>query len=252
MARFARVVVPGVPHHVVQRGNRRQDVFFDDDDRRAYLDFLAQFGKRYGVEFWGYCLMSNHVHLLAVPRTERSLALGIGWAHHYYTRRINFREDWRGYLWQGRFHSCPLDDKRAAQALRYVELNPVRAGLVQRAEQWPWSSARAHAQGEAYALLTAAPIVAREEWCAFLTQGEAEEEVARLRACTRRGRPCGDRAFVENDGRSGWAVLYGRASPDRGDLGGAGDERAHDNRCVCPRNYPGRSASQPTTLRCVQ
>ena len=130
MSRIARVVAAGIPHHVTQRGNRRQPTFFGDDDYHAYLELMAQWCRRCGVAIWAYCLMPNHVHLIAVPKSEDSLRRGIGEAHRRYTRRVNFREGWRGHLWQGRFASFVLDEDYLLAATRYVELNPVRARLV--------------------------------------------------------------------------------------------------------------------------
>ena len=121
MARIARVVVPGWPHHVTQRGNRRQPVFFSDEDYEAYLALMAEWCGKEEVEIWAWCLMSNHVHLVAVPRTSEGLARAIGEAHRRYTRLINFREGWRGYLWQERFFSCVLDRPHGLAAVRYVE-----------------------------------------------------------------------------------------------------------------------------------
>jgi putative transposase len=191
MARLARVVIPGLAHHITQRGVRRMDVFFSDGDRAAYLALLRQFGREFGVEFWGYCLMSNHVHLVAVPQREESLAGALGWAHHHYTRRVNARQGWRGYLWQGRFYSCPMEPAHALRALRYAELNPVRAGLVKRAGDWRWSSARAHLRGRADPVLAACPSLKGLDWREFLAEGIAEAELADLRRHTRTGRPYG-------------------------------------------------------------
>lgn len=141
---MARVVIPGVPHHVTQRGVRSMDVFFDDEDRRAYLRLLSEQAQMHGVRFLAYCLMTNHVHLIAVPKTQQSLARAIGEAHRRYTRRINFRQGVRGYLFQGRFFSCPLDEYYLLAATRYAERNPVRAKRVRRPWNWPWSSAAYH------------------------------------------------------------------------------------------------------------
>jgi putative transposase len=110
MPRIARVVAPGFPHHVTQRGNRRQQTFFCDDDYRAYIDLMAEWCRRCGIEVWAYCLMPNHLHLIAVPSSADGLRLGIGEAHRRCRRRVNFRERWRGHLWQGRFASFVLDD----------------------------------------------------------------------------------------------------------------------------------------------
>ena len=142
MARLARLVVPGLPHHVTQRGNRRQQTFFNDGDYAAYVELMSEWCREEGVQIWAYCLMPNHVHLIAVPKTENGLRRAVGEAHRRYTRRINFREKWRGYLWQGRFASFIMDEAYLLAAARYVELNPVRAELVPNAEEWPWSSAQ--------------------------------------------------------------------------------------------------------------
>src|SRR3990172_7401077 len=130
MARLARVVVPGYPHHVTQRGNRRQATFFDDDDYQAYRDLMAEWCRRCGVRVWAYCLMPNHVHLIAVPGSPEALRQAVGEAHRRYTRLVNFREGWRGHLWQGRFASFVMDEGHLLAAARYVERSPVRAGLV--------------------------------------------------------------------------------------------------------------------------
>jgi putative transposase len=105
MPRFARVVVPGCPHHITHRGNRRDEVFFGDEDRAEYLDILLDYTRQYGVDIWGYCLMSNHVHLIGVPEREESLALAIGRAHMKYARHANRRQRWWGHLWANRFYS---------------------------------------------------------------------------------------------------------------------------------------------------
>src|ERR1035438_1033163 len=124
MPRIARLVIPGQPHYVTQRGARRQPTFFGDDDYRLYLDLLADRCERYGVAIWAWCLMPNHVHLVAVPSDEGSLAAALGRTHQAYTTRVNAREGCAGYLWQGRFGSFVLDDEHLFRAARYVELNP--------------------------------------------------------------------------------------------------------------------------------
>ena len=125
MARIARVVIPGLPHHITQRGNRRQQTFFNDGDYAAYMELMAEWCRDQRVEIWSYCLMPNHTHIIAVPSSEEGLRWAIGEAHRRYTRRINFREKWRGYLWQGRFASFVMDEAYLLAAARYVELNPV-------------------------------------------------------------------------------------------------------------------------------
>ena len=130
MARLARVVVPGMPHHLTQRGNRRQPTFFCEEDYAVYLQLMGQWCKERGVEVWAYCLMPNHVHLIATPNSEDGLRRAIGEAHRRYTRRVNFRQQWRGHLWQGRFASFVLDEPYLLAAARYVELNPVRTAYA--------------------------------------------------------------------------------------------------------------------------
>jgi putative transposase len=198
MARLARVVAPGVPHHVTQRGNRRQRTFFTDDDYRLYRDLMAEWCGRAGVVIWAYCLMPNHVHMIATPETADGLRRGIGEAHRRYARHINFREDWRGFLWQGRFASFPLDGDYLLAAARYIELNPVRGGLANMPEAWPWSSARAHLAGDDDELVTAAPLLDLVgDWRTLLSLPADDDEVDALRRHQRTGRPLGEDSFVD-------------------------------------------------------
>jgi putative transposase len=198
MARIARVVVPGCPHHITQRGNRGLQTFFRDDDYRAYLDLLAHWSRQYGVEVWAYCLMPNHVHIIAVPSSEDALRLAFGKAHLRYTRRINFRENWRGHLWQGRFSSFALDEHWLWNATRYIALNPVRAGLAERPEDWPWSSARAHKAGRDDILVNVEPILTRvENWEEFISQETSPDILEQMRRHERTGRPAGGESFLK-------------------------------------------------------
>ena len=145
MARMKRVVVPGYPHHIVQRGVRSMDIFFEEQDRVEYLNILRKQGDRFEVKFLAYCLMTNHLHLLAVPKHSDSLARAIGEAHRLYTRMVNFREGVRGYLFQGRFSSCPVStDKYLLTAVQYILRNPVKAKMVNYPWEYQWSSARYH------------------------------------------------------------------------------------------------------------
>jgi len=198
MARIARVIVPGCPHHITQRGNRRQRTFFGDDDYQAYVDLMGEWCRRCGVVIWAWCLMPNHVHLVAVPETAEGLARAIGQAHRRYTRRVNFREGWRGYLWQGRFASYPMDGPYTLAAARYIERNPVRAGLVRRAWEWPWSSAAGHVAGLADALVSGGGPLPSEvkDWRRFLGQEGDGGELALLRRHGRTGRPLGGLRFM--------------------------------------------------------
>jgi putative transposase len=197
MARLARVVAPGVPHHVTQRGNRRQPVFFGEEDYASYIGLLAAGCRAAGVAVWAYCLMPNHVHLILVPGDAGGLRAALGEAHRRYTRQVNFREGWRGYLWQGRFASVAMDEPYLLAAARYVELNPVRARLAERAGDWRWSSARAHLDGRDDALVRVAPLLAlASDWAAFLAGGLSADEHAAIRAGERTGRPLGSAAFT--------------------------------------------------------
>ena len=147
MTREARAVIIGVPHHITQRGNNRQDVFFVDDDRRHYLLMLKSKAVQYGLTIHAYCLMTNHVHIVATPLHEESLAKGIGRTHYFYTRYVNKLQGRNGHLWQNRFFSCPLDEPYFLNTVRYIERNPVRARMVRKALRYPWSSAKVHVAG---------------------------------------------------------------------------------------------------------
>jgi putative transposase len=198
MARMARAVAAGAPHLVTQRGNRRQPVFFGDDDYAMYKALLAAGCRAAGVAVWAYCLMPNHVHLILVPSDEDGLRAALGETHRRYTRFVNAREDWRGYLWQGRFASFPMDASHLLAGARYVELNPVRAKLARRARDWRWSSARAHLSGRDDGLVRVKPLLERvDDWAALLGEGLTEEEREAIRKGERTGRPLGAASFVK-------------------------------------------------------
>ena len=197
MARLARVVVPGYPHHVTQRGNRRQQTFFCEDDYRDYKTLLATWCKKEGVEIWAYCLMPNHVHLIATPEKEKALCVAVGEAHRRYTRHINFRHGWRGHLWQGRFASVVLDGPHLLAAVRYVERNPVRTHLCAQAWEYPWSSAVAHLAGQDDDLVKTAPLSGLvPDWRAYVSTDASEAEIKALRKHEQTGRPLGASSFV--------------------------------------------------------
>lgn len=198
MARKARVIIPGYPHHVIQRGNRCQQIFFCDQDRKIYLRLLARHAKKARIEFWAYCLMSNHVHFIAVPAHEKSFAKGFALAHQKYTYIINHREGWKGYLWQGRFLSYPMDERYLFAAVRYVELNPVRAGIVEKAEDYPWSSARAHIFGQKDELVSNNFMTGEiGDWEAYLKEKEDDLETKSFTAHAINAKPLGDEKFIE-------------------------------------------------------
>ncbi len=196
MARIARVVVPGMPHHVTQRGNRRQDTFFRDEDYQAYIDLMSEWCGKNDVEIWAYCLMPNHVHMIAIPESAQGLSKAIGEAHRRYTRMINLRKRWTGYLWQGRFASFPMDEHYLLAAARYVELNPIRARMVSRPEEWRWSSASAHLSGIDDRLVKVRSMLDRiSDWQALLASGD-ERLYEEVRRHERTGRPLGSKRFI--------------------------------------------------------
>jgi putative transposase len=192
--------VADVAHHITQRGNARQVIFDSDPDRLTYLDLLRQHCELYQLSLLGYCLMSNHVHVIAVPRAAQSLAQALKHTHGRYAAYWNAQQHSSGHVWQGRFYSCPLDDAHLCAALRYVELNPVRAGLVETASQWRWSSAAAHCGSGSTDIQLDLGLWRKRwtaaEWIGFLDAGESSTEVAALRRFTHTGRPLGSAAFV--------------------------------------------------------
>ncbi|MCX6566577.1 MAG: transposase [Candidatus Aminicenantes bacterium] len=197
MPRIARVVVPNCPHHITNRGNRRQAIFFGDEDKKLYLRLLLRYGDLFGLKFWAYCLMHNHVHLIAVPLKSDSMNLTIREAHKKYTSQVNLQMNWRGSLWQGRYYSFPLEDIHLYRALRYVENNPVRAGIVKIAENYPWSSASSHVLGKPDDMLSPDGLGIRgKAWRAYLREQEEEEEIKDIRNHIMTGRPLGGEDFI--------------------------------------------------------
>lgn len=202
MSRIPRVVVPDVPHHVTQRGNGHQAVFFRPEDQRLYLDLLRRYSQRFELRLWAWCLMPNHVHLVVVPGREDSLARALGRTHADYAHYVNIHRQSCGHLWQARFFSCPLDGAHLWNAIAYVERNPVRAGIADWAGDYRWSSARAHLTGEdPDRLLDLSPwqdAYTASRWHEVLDSSVAEEALGeRLREATVRGRPVGSPEFVE-------------------------------------------------------
>ena len=199
MARLARVVVPKVPHHITQRGNRSQESFFNEDDYRAYISLMAASCRQHGVEVWAYCLMCNHVHMLAVPDDPDNLRSAIGEAHRRYTRAINARNNWHGHLWQERFSSFPLDEPYLLAAAHHVELNPVRVGITADPISYPWSSAKSHVLGLDDELVKVKPLLNMvPDWKTFLLVGidERDKEYQLIRKHEKTGRPLGEIEFV--------------------------------------------------------
>ncbi|MEA3045548.1 MAG: REP-associated tyrosine transposase [Sphingomonadales bacterium] len=199
MPRPARLVVPGAPHHVVQRGNRKQALFFDDGDRRAYLKLLGDACARHETRCLAWCLMDNHVHLILVPAGADGLRAPLASAHTTFSQRINHARKLSGHLFQGRFASYAMDDAHLMVAARYIENNPVTAGIVGRADAWPWSSARAHLSRRADGLTDIAALGAQvANWRAMLERGlEAADEDERIARALRSGRPLGGGAWLK-------------------------------------------------------
>jgi len=198
MARIARVVVPDFPHHIVQRGNRRQQVFFDENDYKNYLDLLYVHSRESKLDILTYCLMPNHVHLVVIPKNIESLSKAIGETHRKYTRHINFREKWRGYLWQGRFSSHALDEKYLLAATRYILNNPVKANIVKDPWDYGWSSVRHHLNIEKSLLINDALFKGLiTDWRGFLKSGSKEEDIKAITLHERTGRPLGNTNFIE-------------------------------------------------------
>jgi len=202
MPRLARVVIPNIPYHITQRGNRRDDVFFDDEDREFYLQVLQEYAKKFSVEVWAYCLMTNHIHLIMRPSTEKGLQQVLKPLHMRYAQYINKKMGWKGHLWQGRYFSSALDEAYTYSAIRYVEQNPVRAGMVKDTSEYIWSSARAHLGLESNEILSSipsshAPSTLRQ-WHDYLNEKSTKEFIDIIRRNIEKGLPCGNFEFIAN------------------------------------------------------
>lgn len=215
MPRISRAIAVGYPHHVTQRGNYRQTVFAEADDYRKYLDYLAQYAPQCDLEIWAYCLMPSHVHMVCVPRQPNSLSRTLHTVHMKYALYFNKKKDTIGHLWQGRFFSCALDERHVYAAVRYVERNPLRGGLVSAPGDYPWSSAKVHIAGKSDPVLSGSCFLTETvtDWRQYLGPGtgtgtgtgpdsgqvtgpDTKEETAVIKA-TLTGRPCGGEDFVK-------------------------------------------------------
>ena len=206
-------MIEGIPHHIVQRGSRRQQTFFSDDDYRFYIRVMRRRCCLHDLEIWAYCLMPNHVHLIAVPNRCKELSRAIGEAHRYYAARINMRQKWTGHLWQERFSSYPMDERHLLEAARYIERNPVAAGLTEKPEAWQWSSAMAHLKGRDDALVAVTPLLdIVSDWSAFLRREPEYTDIYRKHERT--GLPLGDRAFLARCEQAvGRTLRHGKPGP---------------------------------------
>jgi len=201
MPRIARPVFPGLPHHVTQRGNHRAPLFFCDAHRQIYVQWLREYCLRADVRILAYCLMTNHVHFVAVPATASASLEVFHPLHTRYARRVNQEQGWSGHLMQGRYFSAALDERHLWTAIRYVERNPVRAGLIGRAEDYPWSSAAGHCGLRTDPLVdgrAGLPVdfVSTAEWADWLKPEEPDDVLDELRSKSRRGLPVGSEEFV--------------------------------------------------------
>ncbi len=201
MARLSRMIIPGLPHHVTQRGNRREPIFFKPGDEAVYLDLMATQFKRHEVDCWAYCLMPNHVHFILTPTDETGLARAVGEAHRRYTGFVGARGGWTGHLFQSRFGSVAMDEEHLMAAFRYVPLNPVKAGLVERPGDWPWSSARAHLARESTPYVDVEPALSRiDDFAAFLSltgEPHIEPQWSDVLKAELIGRPVGAKAWIQ-------------------------------------------------------
>jgi Transposase and inactivated derivatives len=199
MPRQARNVFANIPHHVTQRGNRKEDVFFSDIDKDYYLKLLKQYSQEHEVEVLAYCLMTNHIHLILKPSTEEGLQKVLKPLHMRYTQYINKKKNWSGHLWQGRFFSSALDEQYTYHAFRYVENNPVRARMVKRATDYKYSSAMHHCGMATDLLISEYDIgVDQVQYVDYLNQGNNQENIDILRRNINKGLPCGSDNFIIN------------------------------------------------------
>jgi putative transposase len=214
MPRLARSVFAKMPHHITQRGNRGEDVFFTDEDREVYLASLREYAVKHQVEVAGYCLMTNHIHLILIPSTEDGLQNVLKPLHMRHAQRLNRTRQQQGHIWQGRYFSAVMDGDYFRAALHYVERNPVRAKMVGKAENYKWSSARAHCKLETNPLLRAQSTWRNDfdditNWQAWLAEPDVEAALMVLRRNTMMGLPCGSEKFISKlERRSGRALHY--------------------------------------------
>lgn len=198
MARMARTSIPGIPHHVTQRGNGRAQTFFDDGDYQFYLDRLGAHCREAGVGVWAWVLMPNHVHLVLCPTDGDGLRRALARVHRAHAGRVHARLERTGHFWQGRFGCVAMDEPHLLSALRYVALNPVRAGLVARPEDWRWSSIHAQLGRVDDGVTDTAPVRERyPDFAALLAADEDADGFTALRRAESIGRPLGDADFLD-------------------------------------------------------
>ncbi|MBU1023262.1 transposase [bacterium] len=199
MPRIARTILKNIPYHLTQRGNRQQDTFFSTDDRKRYLKWLSHYSELYGFNIVAYCLMTNHIHIVGIPQRDRGMTLTIQTVQMRHTQAVNRENGWKGHLWQSRYFSSALDDTHLWLAIRYVEQNPVRAGIVANAQDYIWSSAACHCGLRPDPVLSDLPELsdAFDGWDEILKEVPDNESIEKLRKRTYAGIPCGDEKFLK-------------------------------------------------------
>jgi putative transposase len=216
MARLSRIVIPDIPHHVTQRGNRRQRLFTEAGDYALYRDLLAERCEKNGVSCWAYCLMPNHLHLILTPTTLEGLSRAVGEAHRRYTAFVNARARVTGHLFQGRFGCVAMDEAHTLNAVRYLAFNPVRARLCAKPREWEWSSVRAHLRRRDDALVEVRPLLAiAPRFGELLEMSPSEKaELVGFESLSGNGRPLGDAAFLAAaEQRLGRSLQKGKPGP---------------------------------------
>ena len=197
MPRIARVVLPDVPYHITQRGNYRQDVFEDEEDKRFYMELFTYYSKEHGLKLYAWCLMDNHVHFVVESSSATTLAKVFNTVHMRYSQYFNKKKGVRGHLWQGRFFSCPLDKCHLYEAIRYVELNPIRAGISSHLKDYIWCSAYSRlCNDKTIPLNSIKRYLEIDNWEEYLKEAVNEEIIATFKSNTKSGRPSGDKRFV--------------------------------------------------------
>ncbi len=198
MPRRPRIILPGFPHHITHRGNRREAIFQEEEDRTFYLGHLQEYSQLHRIRVYSYCLMTNHIHLIVVPETKAGPSRCLHDLHGRYAAYFNQEYSLNGHLWQERFYACALDNEHLWNAIRYVELNPVRAGIVPVAEEYPWSSAATHCGLKSDSILDTnfPPEVMLRGWSNWLARGLSEEDLEHIRQATWKGIPCSSDSFL--------------------------------------------------------
>lgn len=214
MPRIARIIIPEFPYHVVQRGNNKQPIFLDNDDRKTYIDLAKWYCAKWSCSVFAYSLMPNHVHLLLKPSTKIGVAKAMQGISLCHTQNINKKYHRTGRLWESRYYSSIVSkDLFFWHVVRYIDWNSVRAGLAESPQEYPWSSARAHMLGIEDPLTRLEDLyefINFEEGKSFLEQEGSKEESAMIWRATRKGLPLGDENFQKDiERKSGKKLIPG-------------------------------------------